>query len=92
MAESPAQIIDSACAMELKRVRTADGRFLGRIFDLRCHWDPDTRALPVVDQIVFGRGGLWERMGLRRTQPRFIHWYLVESVEETSVIVSSSRQ
>ena len=35
MAKSNAEILNRASAMELKRVVTADGKFLGRIFDLQ---------------------------------------------------------
>ncbi|HKQ12827.1 MAG TPA: hypothetical protein VJT80_05300 [Steroidobacteraceae bacterium] len=77
--------------MELKKVVTADGRMLGRVFDLRCRWEPGARA-PVVDQVVFGKLGLLERAGLRQFKPRSVHWYLVEAVRGDEVVVAASKR
>jgi hypothetical protein len=90
MAEPHAEIVASACAMELMRVETADGRFLGRVYDLRCRWEPDRP--PVVDQITFARTGLLERVGLRHVKPRSVHWYLVEAIRGNVVVVSADKR
>jgi len=92
MAESPAEILASACAMELLRVETADGRFLGRVYDLRCRWQPDEPDAPVVDQITFARTGLLERIGLRHVKPRSVHWYLVEAIRGNVIVVSADKR
>jgi hypothetical protein len=59
---------------------------------VRCQWDPEAGDTPIVDQIIFGKGGLLERMDLRKAQPRSVHWYLVESVNETTLVVSSTKR
>jgi hypothetical protein len=91
VAEPNASILASACAMELKKVVTADGRMLGRVFDLRCRWDPGARA-PIVDQVVFGKLGLLERVGLLQVEPRSVHWYLVEAVRGDELVVTASKR
>jgi hypothetical protein len=92
MAESNAKILASARAMELLRVQTADGRFLGHVFDLRCRWEPDAGGVPIIDQIVFGKTGFFERIGLRRVAPRSVHWYLVEAIRDNVIVVASSKR
>ena len=78
--------------MQLMRVETTDGRVLGRVFDLRCRWDPDTSGVPVVDQVIFGKPGLLERVGLGRMKPRSVHWYLVEAVVGNVIVVAASKR
>ena len=92
MAEPHTEIVASACSIELMRVETADGRFLGRVFDLRCRWDLDAPDVPVVDQVIFGKLGLLERVGLRRLTPRSVHWYLVEAVVGNVIVVAASKR
>jgi sporulation protein YlmC with PRC-barrel domain len=92
MAEPPAGIVASACAMELMRVETADGRYLGRVYDLRCRWDADRPDAPVVDEIAFARTGLLERVGLRHVKPRSVHWYLVEAIRGNVIVVSADKR
>jgi sporulation protein YlmC with PRC-barrel domain len=92
MAESLAEIVKTASALEFKRIVTADGRLLGRVFDVRCQWDSEAGDIPIVDQVIFGKRGLLERMDLRRAQSRFVHWYLVESVSDTALVVSSTKR
>jgi hypothetical protein len=91
MAQRAAEILTTACGMELMRVETADGRLLGHVFDLRCRWDADGEV-PRVEEIVFGRSGWLERIGLRRSKPSTVHWYLVESVRGNVIVVAASRR
>jgi sporulation protein YlmC with PRC-barrel domain len=92
MAESSAEILSTACALELMRVETSDGRVLGRVFDLRCRWQPGGGRVPVVEEIIFGKIGLLERVGLRHVKPRSVHWYLVESIRRNVIVVAASKR
>jgi hypothetical protein len=90
MAESSAEIVNTACGMELMRVETADGRALGYVFDLRCRASGDDA--PVLEEIIFGKRGWLERVGLRRTKPHSVHWYLVEAVRGNVIVVSATKR
>ena len=92
MAEPSAKILASACAMELLRVQTADGRFLGHVFDLRCRWEAEGDGAQVIDQIVFGKRGFLESVGLQRVRARSVHWYLVEAIRGNVIFVASSKR
>jgi sporulation protein YlmC with PRC-barrel domain len=88
MAEANPGILTSACALELMHVRTADGRDLGRVFDLRC--DVRAGALPTVTAIVYGERGLLERLGLRRARPTSIPWTQVRRIEGRVIVVDDA--
>jgi sporulation protein YlmC with PRC-barrel domain len=92
MADAPAEILISACRLDAMRVETSDGRFLGHVFDLRCRWQAGSKAAPVLDQIVYGRAGLLERVGLRRMKTHSVHWYLVEAIRDDAIIVAASKR
>jgi sporulation protein YlmC with PRC-barrel domain len=85
MAEAPARILTTACALELMRVETSDGVRLGRVFDLRCANAPG--QAPTVTAIVYGRRGLLERLGLRHARPTTVPWSSVRAVEERVIVV-----
>jgi len=88
MARSPAQVLSTACGLDLMRVETADGRFLGHLFDLECPWvagaDP---ALPVA-HIVYGRAGLLERVGLRERRVDSLPWSAVIELRGKVIVVA----
>jgi len=91
MAQHAAEILTTACGLELMRVETADGRLLGHVFDLRCRGTVDGDP-PLLEEIVFGRSGWLERIGLRRSKPSTVHWYLVEAVRGNVIVVAASRR
>ena len=74
----------TACALELERVRTEDGHELGRIFDMRCEWR-GSRAQ--VTHLIYGRRGLWERLGFRSQCRDTLAWSDIVRIEERVVIV-----
>jgi hypothetical protein len=90
MAQSSAEVVKTACGMELMRVETADGRSLGYVFDLRCRWSG--ADAPVLEEIIFGKRGWLERIGLRHTKPHSVHWYLVEAVRGNVIVVAASKR
>ena len=92
MAQQAADGLSTACGIELMRVQTRDGRFLGHVFDLRCGWRPGQRGAPVVGEIVFGRRGLLERVGLRQVRADSLPWSAVESVQDGVIVVVDDRK
>jgi sporulation protein YlmC with PRC-barrel domain len=78
-------LLKSACALEGMEVRTAAGRRLGHVFDLRLR--TDAGAAPVLAAIVYGSRGLLERLGLRHAKPTLIAWERVGAVEGRAIIV-----
>jgi len=85
MAEADSRRLSTAGALELMRVRTADGRELGHVFDLRC--DTAAGKAPTVTAIVYGERGLLERLGLRHARPTSVPWARVRSIEGRVVVV-----
>jgi hypothetical protein len=77
----------SACALQLGRVRTTGGRLLGKVFDFRCEWRGDHAR---VTRLVYGRRGLWERLGFRRQRQDTLPWSSVERMDGGEVIVADA--
>lgn len=86
MARTPARLLNGACALQLLRVRTLDGRFLGHVFDLRTHWRPGQTERPVIECLVVGRRGWLERVGLGHG-PDTVPWSAVRRIEQATVWV-----
>ena len=86
MAEAASRRLTTAAALELMRVRTADGRELGHVFDLRC--ETDRGKAPVLSAIVYGERGLLERLGLRHSPPTVVPWARVRSIEGRVIVVA----
>jgi hypothetical protein len=86
MARRAADVLNRACRIELMRVQTQAGEHLGRVFDLRCSWRPG-EPQPVIDEIVFGRIGLMERLGIPVRKPDSLPWSDVVEVRGHMIIV-----
>ena len=85
MAEAASRRLITACALDLMRVETADGRRLGHVFDLRC--ETGSGKVPTVTAIVYGEHGLLERLGLRRARPTVVPWTRVRSIGDRVIVV-----
>jgi sporulation protein YlmC with PRC-barrel domain len=92
MDRQTADVLNSACDLDLLRVHDSEGRFLGHVFDLRCDWRPGQDDAPVVDEIIFGRKGLAERLGLgRHGNPQSAPWSAVQRIEDKTLIVAADQ-
>jgi len=85
VAEAASRRLTTACALDLMRVRTADGRELGHVFDVRC--DTAGGRQPTVTAIVYGKRGLLERLGLRHARPASLPWAQVRSIGGRVIVV-----
>ena len=80
-------MIESACAAQTMHLVDGAGRRLGRVFDLRCDWHPGGQATTCVDEIIYGRTGLLERVGLRERRPDSVPWSALRGVEGRALVV-----
>lgn len=74
-------------------VLTESGRFLGHVFDLRSRGEPEhgeSREERVVNEIVYGRLGLFERLGLTQAEPKTFSWKAVKAIRDNQLIVDDS--
>ena len=74
-------------------VVTESGRLLGHVFDLRSRGEPDygePHDARAVDEIVYGRLGLFERLGLTQAEPQMLPWKAVKAIRENRLIVDDS--
>lgn len=75
---------------QFMRVETEGGRFLGHVFDLRSHGEPEhgeTHDARVVNEIVYGRLGLLERLGMVQAEPDTIPWEAVKEIRGNKIVV-----
>jgi hypothetical protein len=87
MAGPAAQVLKSACAAQTLHVEAEDdGRALGHVFDLRCDWQPG--AATHVDELIYGRTGLLERVGLREQPPDSLPWSAVRGLRGKAIVVA----
>jgi len=77
---SAARVLNSACALQRMQVRTLDGRYLGRVYDLRTQWRPGQPERVVVQCVVVGRSGWLSRVGIGRS-PATVPWSAVRRIE-----------
>jgi len=87
MADTAPDVLNRACAIDLMRIESEAGRSLGRVFDLRCRWRTGDRQSPV-DQIVFGRRGLLERVGLAEGKAASLRWSAVKALRDGVIVVA----
>ncbi|HZT61033.1 MAG TPA: hypothetical protein VFA21_20680 [Pyrinomonadaceae bacterium] len=75
------------------RVETEGGRFLGHVFDLRSHGEPEhgeTHDARAVNEVVYGRPGLLERLGIIRAETDAIPWEAVKEIRGNKIIVADA--
>lgn len=72
-------------------VVTESGRFLGHVFDLRSRGEPEyggPHEARVINEIIYGRLGLFERLGLTRAEPKTLSWKAVKAVRDNRLVVA----
>jgi len=69
-------------------VQTRDGTFLGHVFDLRCRWDKSAAGASIVEEIIYGRIGLAERLGFQVSKPDSVPWSRVTEISDRVIVVT----
>ena len=72
-----------------RRVRDSGGRSLGRVVEIRAHWEGDGSI--VVDELLLGRRGLWRRLRGPVNEDRGIPWASVIELNGDGELVASAR-
>ncbi|HEV7483943.1 MAG TPA: PRC-barrel domain-containing protein [Solirubrobacterales bacterium] len=70
------------------RVRDADGKTLGHVFELRARRDGD--GFLVIDRILIGRRGLWKRLRGPAGRESGLPWESVTAIGDDSLTVRRS--
>jgi sporulation protein YlmC with PRC-barrel domain len=66
-------------------VRDQGGRRLGRVFEVRAHWERDGAI--VVDELMIGKRALWQRLRGPADEARGIPWENVAGVSREGITV-----
>jgi sporulation protein YlmC with PRC-barrel domain len=86
-APDPGLLSRGAVGLQGLKVKTTQGRHVGRVFDLRTCWTPgDSRPL-VVQALLVGRAGWMERVGLRPRRLHPVPWSAVQSCGDGVIVV-----
>ena len=78
----------TACSLQLLHVVADDGRKLGRVFDLQCHWQPGAET-SAIETVVYGRLGWMERMGFVVRKPETLPWSAVRELRGRTLVVAA---
>jgi sporulation protein YlmC with PRC-barrel domain len=76
------------------RVFNEDGEYLGRVFDLRSHGEPEhgsSTEQRVVTEVLYGTTSLWKGLGLRKTEVQRVAWEFVKTVDHKTLVVNTNR-
>jgi sporulation protein YlmC with PRC-barrel domain len=68
-----------------RRVEDGSGHSLGRVFEARGHWQRDGSI--VLDELMVGRSGLWERLRGPGAEARGIAWERVAEIGRDRILV-----
>jgi hypothetical protein len=70
-----------------RRVEDGSGRLLGRVFEARGHWERDGTI--VLDELMVGRSGLWQRLRGPGAEARGIAWEDIAKIGHDRIVVRS---
>jgi sporulation protein YlmC with PRC-barrel domain len=76
--------------LQFMEVVTEDGRKLGHVFDIRSPGPPEhgiDHKERVVTELVYGKLGLLDRLGIREAEPTTIPWKSVVEIKDRKVVV-----
>jgi sporulation protein YlmC with PRC-barrel domain len=78
------------CDLQFLEVVSDRGEKLGRVFELRSDGIPEHGIMHPyrrITQLVYGKTGLMERLGLRQAQACIVSWSAVVSIDEHTLTV-----
>jgi sporulation protein YlmC with PRC-barrel domain len=70
------------------RVRNRSGRSLGRVYEIRAHWERDGTV--VVDELLLGGRGLWRRLRGPAVEDRGIPWASVIELDQAGDLIAAA--
>lgn len=76
--------------LQYAEVWREDGTFLGHVFDLRSRGEPEhgiTHDSRAVEELVYGRMGLFARLGLDEADATTLPWSAVREIRGGVIIV-----
>jgi hypothetical protein len=79
-----------ATEIQFLKIVTKDGRTLGHVFDLRSRGVPEHGVRHedrVIDELVYGKMGLRERLGLKRVEVKTLAWASVIEIKKGKIVV-----
>lgn len=76
------------CDLDALRLVAEGGRRLGRLFDLSCRWQPGEASSPV-EELIYGRIGLLERVGMVDERPPSLPWSAVRRIGPDAIVVAA---
>ena len=82
-----ARCLSSAVALQGLRVRTVQGRYVGRVFDVRTCWTPGSSEPLPVRALLVGRAGWMERVGLRPWRLHEVPWSAVRAGRDGVLVI-----
>lgn len=68
-----------------QRVEDSSGRSLGRVFEARGRWQRDGTI--VLEELIVGRGGLWQRLRGPGAEARGVAWENVAEIRRDRIVV-----
>jgi sporulation protein YlmC with PRC-barrel domain len=68
-----------------RRVYDQSARSLGRVLEVRAHWEADGSI--VLDELLVGRAGLWLRLRAAGADRRGIPWAAVTNIEPGRIAI-----
>ena len=68
-----------------RQVRDQGGRSLGRVFEVRAHWERDGSV--VLDEVMVGRRSLWRRLRGPGSEAHGIPWENVVDADGDHLVV-----
>ena len=85
-----ARCLNSAVTLQTLRVRTLQGRHVGRVFDVRTRWTPGGSEPLVVQALLVGRAGWMQRVGLRPWRLHEVPWSAVREGRQGVLVVDEA--
>lgn len=85
-----AEIMKRITELQHLKIYSKSGEYMGRVFDLRSAGLPEhgtTSSARVIDQIVYGTVGLFERLGIRQSKAETVDWASVVEIDEKRIVV-----
>lgn len=86
-----AAVLGRATALARWQVHDMQGRRRGRVFDLRVDWSPGDERSPIAE-LIYGRTGWMERVGLTDKRPQSAPWSRVSEVTGHAVHVADGSE